>query len=294
MTSALLTGQVALIAEAFCRRAAEIEPLGNDRWRLTLENGKPFAVDVWLDAGWLVAAVDVQEVPPGRYWEIVRLNGRAEPLVRFALSPPHGTTRLRAELPLSRDWDDEDAASARHVPALCSGFEAAMGLLDGAEPPDVAEGAAEPAEADVAADLVALCREAGWQAEARSGGRLAVELKAEGVAEALVAPRAESGVRVSVDLGRCESLSTMGRMATAGLLLTATGHVRMARAAVGKVEGVDRARLEVVFGAQPKPDELDHALRALEIASDLAALELKVLQDERLAQRYVLGQRWCA
>ena len=123
--------QMELIAAALHKRASAVERLGADRWKLTLQNGKPFTVEVWHDAGWLVATADVVDLTPAHYWDLLHLNGQAEALVRFALSPSRGTAGVRLEIPLADDHDEEAAASARHVAALCAGFEKAMGLLDG-------------------------------------------------------------------------------------------------------------------------------------------------------------------
>jgi hypothetical protein len=278
------------LESAFRRRAVAVKTLGVDRWRVTLENGRPFEVDAWLEWGWLVAATDVREAPPARYWEIVQLNAQAAPLVRFAISGPLRATHLRAELPLTGE-DGDELSGTRHLPALLSGFESGMGLLDGCDPPPRPPTAAP--ENERGTDLLALCHEAGWEAETRPGDRLVVSLTTEGAAEVLVARRQPDGLRLSVDLGGCSPASAAGRMAMGGLLLSATGHVRMARAVIRKLEGTERACLEVVFDSEPTPEEMHHALRALEIATGLAAQELKVLRDEGVAQGYVLGRRWC-
>jgi hypothetical protein len=139
-------------------------------------------------------------------------------------------------------------------------------------------------------DLAALMREAGWPCPEGASRPFHVELETPEPATARVAQREPEGVVVSVDLElETEGAATPASDRALELLLRRVGaEIRSVRSVRdGRADGV-AARLEVVLGDDPGPDDMDRALGALSVAWRGAVREARLLhRDDAIARHYV-------
>jgi hypothetical protein len=273
------------VGAAFSEVAQGLALVGEGTWRLTLRNGAPHAVTATAGEDWLVleAGADPDGTYPGLFWDAATRNGSLGGLVKFVLAGD-GRLRLRAEVPLP-----EGVVVAARIREVCGGFESAC--MSGAAP---ARADGPPIQAVGALDLKALCSEAGWPFVVRGDGRLAVELEVPGsYAQALLAPW-QRGVGVSCEIAAFDSLEEVCRPAVGGLLLAASGLVRLGRAAVRPDGAVAVAQFEVRFESAPAPLEISSALECLSVACSLCGEEAKTLQLPAVAERYLALRGWGA
>jgi len=180
---------------------------------------------------------------------------------------------------------------AARIREVCAGFVFSRA---GAQTDPAAASATEsPGTADVEPiNLKQICSEAGWPFVERSSGKLAIELEvAHGFYQALVVPTGR-GVRIGCDLATCDAAPLVCRQAIGGLLLAASGAVRLLRATIAPGEVPPVARLEVVFAGAPCPLELASALESLSVACSHCGEETNMLQDHAVAQRYLELRGW--
>ena len=90
---------------------------------------------------------------------------------------------------------------------------------------------------------------------------------------------------------RCRTLTAQSRRAIAILLLTASGIVRHARAAVSDTAEEAVLGFEAAFASRPCAVEMGHALSALWVACELVGREVRVLEDDRVARHYLARYR---
>lgn len=274
----MMKSQEKLILESLRSIAGFVEPSGNHRWKFALANGRRIPASARVTEGWLLFDAPLQGIDEGRdLWRLLALNARLGGGAKFALAGPH--TRLRAEIALT---DEIDAAT--RLTQTCAALKEALSLAEGLRddgPPH------RSIISTNRASLPSLCNEAGWAFTERDGDRLAVSLEARsGFHQALIEP-SRGGVSISTEIMRAQNLSQLSRQSLGVLLLRASAELRMARAAVEEEEGQWSVRFETRFDSVPGSMEIDRALAALSLACALCAREVKSLQDDFLARRYL-------
>jgi len=288
------------VASGLAKCASRVEHVATARWRLSFDNGQVLPATARIDDAWLVIDAAVPQRgrktrrSPKRLWDLLRLNAQIASQARFVVRPSDRSVHLRAEMPL----DEEGGASAERARLAGEGCKAAFKRFvgNGRCHTALADDASRAAEAGGAGcDLVALCGDTGWDCAERASGSVSVGLDVpSGAYRALVAARQEDVVSLSVDVADCESMKARSRNALGLMLLTASGIVRMVRAAAGASGDRQMARLEVIAGPAPTATELVHALSALSVACRLCGAEARALQgDEEVARRY-LSSRGCS
>jgi hypothetical protein len=240
---------------------------------------------------WLALEADFYQSPnapakgPAFFGDLLVWNATLPGLVKFVLTT-EGSVRLRADLPLHEGID-----IAARIREASAGFVFAWP----GEPTDPAapSGTDSPGTADVEPiNLKQICSEAGWPFVERASGKLAVELEVvNGFYQALMVPTAR-GVQIGCDLATCDAAPPVCRQAIGGLLLAASGAVRLVRAAIAPGEVPPMARFEVVFAGAPCPSELASALESLSVACSHCGEEINMLQDHAVAQRYLELRGW--
>ena len=203
-------------------------------------------------------------------WDLLVRNAALPALVKFVFLT-QGGLQLRAELPLS-----EDAGPAERIRETCEGLVSALSL-----PENSAQSSApEPSLEKI--DLKGLCREAGWPFIERGPDKLLVELEMPNhFWQAAIIP-AGRGIHLSCELTALDSLAEESRGAIATFLLSASGALRLARAAVG----TNGTRLEVAFSTLPTSHEISSALESLSVGCSLCGEETKMLLDPAIARRF--------
>jgi hypothetical protein len=263
-------------------------PEGPSRWTLAFSNGAPHRVTAKLADGWLLFAAKPRPATaaPLSYWDALTRNSALPGLVKFALTRAR-RLRLQAELPLL-----DGVELTNRISQTAAAFQWAWAL-------DRAGSRSEPQGAElqvgdeaIAAPLKALCLEAGWPFIERNGGKLAVELEVRNsFYQALLGP-ANGGLRISCDLASVDEATAVCRQAIAGMLLAASGVVRLCRAAIVSDESACVARLEVVFAAAPCVFEISSALESLSVACSLVGEEINLLLDPVAARHYLETRGW--
>lgn len=273
----------AAICAALTTVASQLAPIGNSGWRFTLLNGALHVVTAKTDSDWLLfetgCSHDAQS--PERFWDALVRNASLAGLAKIVLAQD-GRPQLRAELPLMEGVD-----LTTRIRETCRGFEAEGSL--GEEQPSAASSLAGDAEP---IDLKALCSEAGWPFAERGGHKLVVELEVRGGSCQALLISTNPGVRISCEIATFDTITEECRQAIGGLLLTASGLVRMGRASVGAKGTASLAQLEVVFGTTPSPEEISSALESLSVGCSLCGEEIKALQVPAIAERYLTLRGW--
>ncbi len=246
-------------------------------WSIAPRRGRPLGGGARVCEDWLLIAA---RVPKGAHvdaWRLLELNAAVSGGAKFVLDG-RGGAGLRAEVPLLHDVD-----LAERTRQCCDGLLAAAALLGGGEC-----NAPAPGEADGSVETVAaLCEEAGWPAEDRSG-RLSVKLavsEAAGRATLDVAPGGGVRAITPLEVGDPGGWPPSCRTALGRLVLVAGRVVRMARPAWSSEDG--KLCFMLSFDSPPAAAELGHAFSALSVARRLCAREAVALRDEKVAAAYL-------
>lgn len=145
-----------------------------------------------------------------------------------------------------------------------------------------------------AADLPALCIDAGWTSTSRDGGRVVVQLEtAHGFAQATLTWNDDLKVVVKLHRGE-RSLPALSRQAIAVMLLRLGGSVRVIRPAVFTESDHHSFMLQANMGPNPTARALDHVLAALSVAAGMCQSELALLSDEQISSLYLSARGWSA
>jgi hypothetical protein len=218
-------------------------------------------------------------------------------LARIVLDDARGVPRLRADVPLDLDGDDEaaDDALALLLRAAIDGVASAPSPASATLVPLASAARADDESRGLPGsdDLARLCGDAGYAVLARRPTLLAVDLGLDDVAARARLACEPCGVRASVELHvlACAPPPVCTR-ALALFLLAASAGVRLVRpfatpalacASSGAVVGFE-ARL----GTAPRARLVAHALAALRVAASLAAREATVLaRDPEIAATFL-------
>jgi hypothetical protein len=256
-------------------------------WELTLRDGCAPPVRARLMEDWLQFDAHLGAVAGlDQIWSALEWNGKLEGAAKLALDPAGRLLRARAEIPL-----DGECSVAQDLAATLSGIERAAGLVridsdrEGEEHPDPITA---PSQDPAAPPLRQLLADAGWQFVERPGGSFMADLECGGdFRQALVQAGPEQDSRASVELACWESHAPASRDALAVLLLTASGAVRMARPAAEQSGDRIAARFEVRLASHASPALLGRGLAALSVACRLCGREAAILNNERIAERYL-------
>lgn len=250
---------------------------GRGQWQLTLLNGRAFDVEVKLAGAWLSVECRPQLPCLGSPWPMLETNARLAPGAKL-IADAHGPA-LRVDLPC----EQSEPPTGLLLDGCGSLLEAWTALHEEADG-TTAEEAADQSDIspELPAALVASCAEAGWTASERAGGAMAVDLEAPGFWQAVVTAEPR-GLRAFVELAAVEK-APLAREATAALLLEASGHIRLARAAARGGEAGPRVVFEVFLRHEPDAAELARAFEVLSVACRLWAHEVTAVQDETVAR----------
>jgi hypothetical protein len=265
--------------------ASELSPTGDSGWRFTLLNGAPHVVTAKTDGAWLLLEADCsgEAQRPEGFWDALVRNASFAGLAKLVLAHD-GSPRLRAELPVQ-----EGVELTARVRETCRGFETAWSHKD-----DHSSPAASPAVDAEPVDLNRLCSEAGWPFAERGSQKLAFELEVRGGFCQALLVSTERGVRISCEIATLDAIPAECRQAVGGLLLAASGLVRMGRGSVNANRTPPVAQFEVVFGTAPSPSEISSTLESLSVGCSLCGEEVKTLQVPAIAERYLALRGWGA
>lgn len=244
-----------------------------------------------LEGGWLHLAAAPKQgngamVEP---LELLRLNSLLRGHARFWRRTPGGAAAIRAEIPI-----DAESGVEPHIRETVAGMGDALRVLEGGELLWTAGREEEHCSAqgfgeEEAERIARLCRDAGWEARARTSGAVTVELKGGrgSLHQASIFPAGLEGAVCVVELVSLAGLGEDSQRAIPTLLLSASGAMRLVRPAVVPAPEGMAARLEVAFATSPPERELEHALCALQVAAGLCCHEARALAHEETARRYL-------
>jgi hypothetical protein len=243
-------------------------------WSLTDGNGSLRQVDVRMVDEWLrleTAADD--EAENHAPWELLCRNGSLDPAAKLLLPANGGGTVLCADVPVRAGLED----------GVLAALVARLGV-ETSEEKERASGACIPASDE----LVDLCREAGWDAAAKSDGAIRIDCSIRGSLRALgLQADPETGaLTVATGLADLESPTEAVREAVAVLLLSLSDAVWGLRAfADERGERVVAGIETMVWGNSA--DAVGDAVAAVAFGCDLAADEATALGDNAVAEKYL-------
>ena len=298
MTNTAPTRDIARAGAALEASGHPVESRGAGRWRLAAGNGAALATTATVEDGWLRldAGLRARPLPSrrgrARLWELLEANATLPGGVRLVLT---GSRRLlaRAEAPTAEGVDLDV-----WVAGALAGLVRAAERWRGQGPPPCKDGEGGPGSGtgdegpDLSDEVRRLCEEAGWSVIARPSGTLAVPLEVPGESCTADVERGPGRFTVTAELARTSTLSAASRDAWAGLLLTACGVVRLARASAGSRDGHVAAWVEATWPGLPSAAELAHGLAACSVACQLCGREVTALKEEAIATQYLRVRGW--
>ena len=296
--------------------------------RLTVSTGVRVPLSVEIEREWatLQCAVtpEAENVAP---WDVLRLNGELPGDARLVIVPGQTRVAARADVALMEGvpgavrgqaaWAGLRAAAqlcgrfmraarrARPVDEradptapLCSGLVRAVApagavlrILPATARPSGRP--RSPAADDNLPDLGAVLAAIGWRFVQRSATRYAVDLGVRGqLVQAIVEPMGAGQVRLRAVLATIRSPLAITRAAVGVLLLTTSAAMRLVRSGVDEDADDSAIYIETWFHADGPAEELQHALSALAVASQMVAREARALADERVAREYLARRGW--
>jgi hypothetical protein len=203
-------------------------------------------------------------------WDALEHNGRLRGVARLTIE--RDAWRLRSEL---------RSATAVSIDQVRKSFREASHVLAGEPEKRTPEPAADQA---AWAGWTAGVAAAGWKMSPRADQRFVVDLDLKGGFRQAAAEPCGRGLRLSVTIGKSQCSAPECRLAVGRFLLAATDPVRLVRAAHSSRRGLG---LETTLPAGSTPSDLDAALGALALASQLVGLEVDALNNPAFARRYL-------
>ncbi len=157
------------------------------------------------------------------------------------------------------------------------------GVVAAIQPP-----ASEPDSGAAADEPWALAlAEAGWAMKRIGTDDIGLDFQARGSRHQIRIARIPAGLRFTAAITRTESPGPVARDALATMLLTASGSLRLVRAAGSEDERGAAARFEVLLGANPSDALADLAVGGLVLAVQQVGREARALVQESLAVQYL-------
>ena len=274
---------------------AAVETLGPRTWRLAVPGGVVFE-GRFVDDAWLVLEPVMRPVslagPAGSAgaWRLLAQHPGIVGGGKFVVAAAQPTAMLRVEIAVL-----EETSLADRIAHACAGLVEAS-TMTGEDSREGGRGGVSPHPVYSAAlsdDLRTRLHDTCWPCIERDSAAVFMELDVpHGFYEARVEQTLHDESRLAVEVADCTAWPPASRQALAVLLLTACGVVRMARAVVGESSGRQIAQWEVAFSFPPTANELTHALAALSLACRVSAAEIKLLEDEEIANRFLSAQGW--
>jgi hypothetical protein len=286
-----------VIGESLHKCASLVEEVGPGAWDFVLNNGSMLLVTARADEQWLHLDAPVADERSGtrqrqdaKYdaWQLLKLNCGLGGLSKVALMPGQSTPRVRAEIPL-----DEEVDLARRLREACAGLKTAAGKLHGEKTREqiAVRPASGATDEESSAVLKRLCEESGWKFTERSGPTLAVDLETRsGFYQAQVAEQFGGAISLTAELTAAAAPSEQSKQAIAGMLLRASGLVKLSRATIKETEAGATASFEVLFQTPPCAAEFGHGLSALAVACGLCGHAGEAMWDEVVARHYLAAQ----
>ena len=233
-------------------------------------NGRPIPVVAIRRGDWTDFAASPEVSPGIQPWDALEHNGRLRGMARLTIE--RDAWRLRSEL---------RSATAVSVGLVRNSLREAAHVLAG----DRAKRNLEPAPDEATwASWTAGVTASGWKVNARPDQRFVVDLDLRGGFRQAVGEPCGRWLRLSVAVGKAEWATPDCRLAVARFLLAATDPVRLVRAAHTSRRGLG---LEITLPPGSAPWDLDAALGALALASQLVGLEVDALSNPAFARRYL-------
>lgn len=291
MTHSSLLSYHDSVSAALAPCGPHLEQTSAHTWTLLTDSESDIRAELAPMSDWLTLSSGCGEDTPtaekddaNRVWNLLEAGAALPPHAQFEFG--HGAlSGLRADLPLKAIAADE---LGQRVAEACTGMEAAR--LGDSEVKEADAPAAENAEADEAraARLNQCCCDSGWAFDERSPTKYAFELEStSGFYRAIVETRAGGITRVHAKLTRVQSADDSVGRAVASYLMTSATSFKMVRAYAEARNEAYAAGYEILFHGIPSALELNEALCALSVACDRTGACLDVLNDTRVADRYL-------
>ncbi len=261
----------------------ELEPDGPWRWRCAVKKGALLLIAASLDEGFLHLECFPKEIRESACTveDAVLGNRTLAGGVKLAMCGANNALRLVTDIVVLEEGQLSD-----RLHWTFEGFREGNLLLK--SPASLHE--RECASATVSeVGLGEMLREASWPLTERGPNHFTAVLEANSAPPARI-QITNTGVVLSVDLVRADSMAATTRKALAVFLLMASAALRLVRAYAEQVDS------ELVFGVQvnlpgiPAIEEIDHALAALSVAHRVCARETNVLLNEVTAQCYLAAR----
>lgn len=288
------------VADALHISGTHITSKGQGHWRLrTVGPGKSSCnavlEDEWLALSKPVTRGSIPAPDPATPLQLLRRNAALPGGVRYALVGDGDSLQLRADFPWKALLEHGPGLLAARVDQALPGFTGAPECA----PTSAHDAAQETHRATVADDdgkdfesrLVALCDEAGWQADCRSTDEPRVEVALGEGCGVVAITRAAIGALFRTEL-ICADLpaddSDCAR-AIGLLLLRAAGGVRMCRPVLDAHDDRPALQFQVLIGEPSMvAGEVDCALGALGVAAENCLREVELLSaNPHLARLYL-------
>jgi len=282
------------VVDLLRQTADKVQPEGFRRWRFKLGDELAQSACARLEEDWLL----IEASPAGggrptrltaqRLRGLLQWNGVLPGGVKFALADDPPGVLLLAEIPL----DDEQRGLQTRFAEACTGFRQGAMLFAGKGPPEISDHHESPGQ-DANAPLTEICEETGWPFTQRADGCVAIQLDVAGAFhQTLAEQRADGRLRLSVNLDSPQPIASTSQLAVDVLLLTACRVVRLARATVAPVNDRTAYCWETTLGDAPNAFELEQALASLSVACRVSAREIRILEDESIAQKHLAVRGW--
>jgi hypothetical protein len=263
-------------------------------WRVRCADG--FQLNVTLDHEWLgLRAPFAQDHIHGQAvtrcaWEVLLRNSLLPGAAKLVTTPNRAVIYAALEFPLDLEsTPPAPVAGDASDNTLRSRLSVAIDDLKHATLPHLncKHRVACPGNKSEFLDLPALCTAAGWPFNRRNECRVTVQLETTHCyAQAVL--DCDDGLRATVNLHRSEqSLFASSRQAIAVMLLQVGGLCRAVRPAAQTESGHDALVLQAYLSRNPSPREFHRIVSALSVAAGMCQLEVALLSDERISNRYL-------
>jgi hypothetical protein len=262
-------------------------------WSLPLSNGLILEGKANVDDIWLTLSLSLPEgfshLDRAAVWKLLGHNATAGPGVKFALEMHASRPHLRGEMAIG--LDDNELLRSR-ISAL---YEALRQAAEHACGSIILEPAQRITESALGAErLLKLCDEANWSATlSASGDALAVKLESDRFPCQARVEYCNGLILVATEWATLDvSLTDEIQRAVGIFLLTVSGAIRLASAALVTTAERTAIRAQVVLPFDAGAAELGHALSALSVASRNCGPEISLLlqSDHELTRAFLRGR----